>query len=104
MLESAEHGVLPAACSRTKQASLSMTKFSISYLALFMFGLASPRTTKPGLILSLFLTLSCVLGYALPPPQQATFESGRWIGFLAGFGLALAWLMKQPDVESTPAT
>lgn len=51
--------------------------------------LAIPRTTKLGLALSLFLTfgtlLSAVFGYALPPAHQAAFESGRWIGFLAGF-------------------
>jgi hypothetical protein len=108
MLESAEHGVLPAARSLTEQATLSMTKFSISYLALFMFGLAIPRTTKLGLALSLFLTigtlLSGVIGYALPPEHQAAFESGRWIGFLAGFGLALAWLVRQPDTEPASAT
>jgi hypothetical protein len=101
MLESAEHGVLPAARSLTEQATLSMTKFSISYLALFMFGLAIPRTTKLGLALCLFLTvgtlLSAVIGYSLPPAHQASFESGRWIGFLAGFVLAVAWLLKQPD-------
>jgi len=111
MLESVEHEVLPAARSITEQAALSMTKFSISYLALFMFGLAVPRTTKLGLALSLFLTagtlLSGVIGYALPPAHQASFESGRWIGFLLGFGLALAWLMKsadEPNAETaTPA-
>ena len=108
MLESAEHGVLPAARSLTEQATLSMTKFSISYLALFMFGVAIPRTTKLGLVLSLFLTagtlFSAVFGYALPPEHQAAFESGRWVGFLAGFVLALAWLMKQPDTEPAATT
>lgn len=107
MLESAEHGVLPAARSLTEQATLSMTKFSISYLALFMFGLAIPRTTKLGIALSLFLTagtlLSGVIGYSLPPTHQPAFESARWIGFLAGFGLALAWLMKSADEPTTPA-
>jgi hypothetical protein len=107
MLESAEHQVLPAARSLTEQATLSMTKFSISYMALFMFGIAIPRTTKLGIALAVFLTfgtlLSAVIGYSLPPAHQATFESSRWIGFLAGFGLALAWLMKAPDVEATPA-
>lgn len=106
MLESAEHQVLPAARSLTEQATLSMTKFSISYMALFMFGVAIPRTTKLGLALAIFLTfgtlLSAVIGYALPPAHQATFESTRWVGFLVGFGLAIAWLMKAPDVETTP--
>lgn len=106
MLESAEHGVLPAARSITEQATLSMTKFSLSYLALFMFGLAIPRTTRLGLALALFLTagtlLGAVVGYALPPTHQPAFESGRWIGFLVGFGLATAWLLKSPDAEQKP--
>lgn len=106
MLESAEHQVLPAARSLTEQATLSMTKFSVSFMALFMFGVAIPRTTKLGLALAIFLTfgtlLSAVIGYSLPPTHQATFESTRWIGFLVGFGLALAWLMKQPDATPTP--
>ena len=108
LLEDAEHSILPSARAITLQATLSMTKFSISYLALFMFGLAIPRTTRLGLALSLFLTagtlVSAVIGYALPPMYQASFESGRWIGFLAGFVLAIAWLIKSPDATpSSPA-
>jgi hypothetical protein len=26
-------------------------------------------------------------------------ETGRWIGFLLGFGLAIAWLLKSKDAE-----
>ena len=78
----------------------------LNMFALFMFGLAVPRATKLGLALSLFLTagtlLSGIIGYALPPEHQAAFESGRWIGFLVGFGLAIAWLLKSAD-EPTPA-
>lgn len=101
LLDYAEQRVVPTTSSLVFQSTLSWTKFSLSYLSLFMFGLAIPRDTKLGLGLALFLTagtlLSGVIGLALPPAQQAAVESGRWIGFLAGFVLAIAWLMKSKD-------
>jgi hypothetical protein len=76
-------------------------KFSVSYFSLVAFGLAIPRTTKLGSVLCLFLTvgtlLTAVIFYAAPPEFQASLESGRWIGFLAGFLLAIAWLRQQRD-------
>jgi hypothetical protein len=107
LLDYAENRVLPTASSIVFQSTLSSTKFSLSYLSLFMFGLAIPRTTRLGWVLSMFLSvgtlLSGVLGLALPPAQQAVVESGRWIGFLAGFALAIAWLLKAKDVEPAAA-
>lgn len=107
LLDYAENHVLPTGSALVFQSTLSSTKFSLSYLALFMFGLAIPRTTRLGLALSLFLSVgtlvSGVLGLALPPAQQASFESGRWIGFLVGFGLAIAWLLRSKDVEPAAA-
>lgn len=104
LLEAAEHQVLPADSSVAWQAAESAVKFSVSYFSLFAFGLAIPRTTKLGLVLCLFLTvgtlLSAVIFYAAPPQFQASLESGRWIGFLAGFLLAIAWLRKQPDTTA----
>lgn len=101
MLESAEHGVVPSATSIMYQAMESATKFSLSYLSLVLFGLAIPRTSKLGIALALFLVvgtlISAVLGYAVSPAMQPSVESGRWIGFLVGFGLAIAWLRQQPD-------
>jgi hypothetical protein len=101
MLESAEHRVLPSALSIQLQAAESAVKFSMSFLALVLYGLAVPRTTKLGLALALFLTvgtlLSAVLGYAAPPEFQAKLESGRWVGFLIGLGLSIAWLRTAPD-------
>ena len=103
MLESAEHGVVPSADAITWQAAASMTKFSLSYLSLVLFGLAVPRTSKLAWVLVLFLTAgtlaSAIVGYAVPPEHQAAVEGGRWIGFLAGFGLAIAWLSREPDAQ-----
>jgi hypothetical protein len=107
LLDYAENRVLPTASSLVFQSTLSSTKWSLSYLSLFMFGLAVPRTTRLGLVFSLFIgvgtLLSGVLGLALPPAQQASMESGRWIGFVVGFGLAIAWLLKAKDAEPAAA-
>jgi len=83
------------------QSVLSSTKFSVSYLSLFLFGISIPRTSKLGWALCLFLTagnlLSAVIDYAIPPSARDSFDSGRWIGFLLGFGLAFLWLRTAPD-------
>ena len=101
MLESAEHGILPTTDSIAWQAAESAIKFSISYLSLVLFGLAIPRTRKLGWALAAFLVIgtliSAVVGYAVPPETQPSIESGRWVGFLAGFALAIAWLRGESD-------
>jgi hypothetical protein len=107
MLESAEHRVLPSASLIQLQAMESAVKFSFSFLALVLYGLAIPRTTKLGLALFLFLTVgtlvSCVLGYAAPPEFQAKLESGRWVGFVIGLSLAIAWTRSAPEPEPSRA-
>jgi hypothetical protein len=79
------------------QDVLSSTKFTVSYLALFLYGLAVPRTTKLAWALALFLTagtlVTGVIGYAVPE----SLDSTRWLGFLVGFGLAGAWLRSAPE-------
>jgi len=101
LLDLAEHHVLPTAGAIAFQAVESATKFSVSFLALVLFGLAVPRDTKLGIALALFLTvgtlLSAIAGYAMPPASAATVEAGRWLGFLAGFILAVVWLRREPD-------
>lgn len=105
MLDAALRGIAPSNGEIAFQAVLSSTKFSLSYVALVLFGLAIPRDTKLGLALCLFLTIgtlvSAVIGYSLPPETVHQFDSGRWVGFLAGFALAIAWLWKAPDIEAT---
>jgi hypothetical protein len=101
MLESAEHGIVPDVGSIAWQAAESATKFSISYLSLVLFGLAIPRTRTIGWVFTLYLTVgtlaSAIVGYAVGPETQPSIESGRWIGFLAGFALAITWLWREPD-------
>jgi hypothetical protein len=103
LLDGAEQGVLPSPTAITFQVVESACKFSMSYLSLFMFGLAIPRDTRLGLALAIFLTagtlLSAVIGYALPQASMHAWDNGRWIGFLAGFALAIAWLLKSPAPE-----
>jgi hypothetical protein len=101
MLDEVEQRVLPSAGSISFQAVESACKFSVSFLGLVLFGLAIPRTTRLGWALSLFLVvgtlISTVLGYAAPPESMAKMEAGRWVGFLIGFALAIAWLRAQPE-------
>lgn len=108
MLRAAELGELPSPGHIAFQAIESATKFSVSFGALVLFGLAVPRTTKLGWVLAGFLVagtlLSAIASYAVNPALEASFDSGRWLGFLAGFVLAIAWLRVQPDSEvSRPA-
>jgi hypothetical protein len=87
------------------QQTLSATKFSISYLALVMFGLAIPRDTRLGIVLAVFLVpgtlISGVLGYAAPPAWRAQLDGGRGFGFLLGFALAAAWLRFSPEAPAS---
>jgi hypothetical protein len=103
MLDAAEQGVLPSPGAIGFQVVESATKFSMSYLSLFMFGLAIPRDTRLGLVLVAFLTagtlISAVLAYAMPQAMMHSFDNWRWISFVAGFGLAIAWLLKSPEPE-----
>jgi len=105
MLDQAEHDVLPSAAAIAWQTAESATKFTVSFASLVLFGLAVPRDRKLGVALCLFLTvgtlLSAVLGYALPPASARNVEAGRWIGFFAGFALAVAWLWKEPEPSSS---
>ena len=105
MLDEAEHQVLPSAGAIAFQSAESATKFSLSFLSLVCFGLCVPRTTRLGIALCLFLTvgtlISAVFGYAMPPGSASQIEAGRWIGFLAGFALAIGWLWQEPDVSSS---
>ena len=101
MLDAAEKGIAPSATEIVVQAVISSTKFSVSYLSLVLFGIAIPRDTRLGWVLSIFLTagtlLSAIIGYALPPSAAHGFDQGRWVGFVLGFALSIAWLRAQPE-------
>lgn len=83
------------------QHVLSASKFSLSYLALVLFGLAVPCGTGLGVVLAVFLVagtlITGVLGYAAPPAWRGQLDGGKAFGFLIGFALAAAWLRSTPD-------
>jgi hypothetical protein len=98
LLSAAEQGRPAGDGAIAFQEALSSTKFSVSYVGLFLFGLAIPRTSRLAWALALFLTagtiVTAVLGYAAPADARPLIELGRLIGFLVGFGLAGAWLRR----------
>jgi hypothetical protein len=104
LLDAAEHGVVPNVEQIAWQVAESSVKFSTSYVALVLFGIAIPRDTRLGIALALFLTVGTlatgVFGYAAPPSLRASLDSGRWLGFLVGFALAAGWLWKAPEPEA----
>lgn len=106
LLSAAEHDLPLDADALVLQQTLSATKFSISYVSLFLFGLAIPRTTRLGWSLSLLLTVgtlvTAIAGYAAPPAFRAQLDSGRWIGFLIGFALAALWLRQPTEPHAAP--
>jgi hypothetical protein len=101
MLDAAEQGALPSQGAIGFQVVESATKFSVSYLSLFMFGLAIPRDTRLGVVLSAYLTagtlLSAVFAYSMTQTAMHAFDQWRWLTFVGGFGLAIAWLLKSPE-------
>lgn len=101
MLAASEQGVRPDMDALIFQQTLSSTKFTISYVSLFLFGLAIPRTTKLGWALALVLTVgtlaTAVSSYAVGPELRAQLDGGRWIGFLIGFCLAALWLKRTAE-------
>jgi hypothetical protein len=101
MLDAAEQGVLPSPGAIGFQVVESACKFSMSYLSLFMFGLAIPRDSRLGFVLAIYLTagtlLSAIFAYSMTQSAMHTFDQWRWITFVAGFGLAIAWLLKSPE-------
>jgi hypothetical protein len=107
LLDAAEHGVVPNVEQIAWQAAESATKFTISYVALFLFGLAIPRDTKLGVALAAFLAIGTlatgVLGYAAPASWRESLDGGRWIGFAIGYALVVVWLAREPDAEKPTA-
>lgn len=86
------------------QQVLSSTKFGLSYVGLFLYGVAIPRTTKLAWALSLFLTagvvVTAVLSVAAPVEMRASLDGGRWVSFLVGFVLIAAWLRAEAGTSS----
>jgi hypothetical protein len=100
MLASTEAGEPPGPGALVFQHTLSQVKFNVSYLGLFLFGLAVPRRRASGVALALLLTVGTVVQgawlYAAPADLQAIGSFGRWLGFVTGFVLAIA-VVRSPD-------
>jgi len=96
LLARAEAGHALDDSSIALKAVISSCKFTLSYLSLVLFGLGIPRTTKLGWVLAAFLVIgtlvTAVVDYAAPPEWRHQLDGGRGVGFLVGFGLAVAWL------------
>ena len=88
------------------QQVLSGTKFGLSYLGLVLFGIAIPRTTRLGIVLTIFFTAgtlaTATLSVAAPVAMRAQLDSGRWVSFLLGFALLALWLRKDADATAAP--
>jgi hypothetical protein len=93
MLNAAEAGSDPTAGQIVLQQTISQVKFNLSYVALFLYGLAVPRRTRAGLALSLLLTVGTLVQgvwlYAAPASMLPAGNLGRGLGFMIGFALAI---------------
>jgi hypothetical protein len=99
MLAAARGGADPSAAEVVTQHLVSQVKFNASYLALFLFGLAIPRQTTLGVILSLFLTVGTLLQgvwlYMAPPSLLPAGNVARGLGYILAFILAISFLRAQ---------
>jgi hypothetical protein len=91
MLASVEQGHPPTDAEISWQAVESMFKFHVSYLGLFVFGLALPRNTAPQrALVGLMVVVQWPVGvaiYVLPPFLAVPLVFVRFAFFLAAFGL-----------------
>ncbi len=108
MLYGVENGADPGPGELTFQHVLSQTKFHVSYLGLFLFGLCIPRETIAGAALAVLLTVGTVVQgawlYAAPVSMLPAGNLGRWIGFVIGFGLAIPVLLRRRAAGAAAAT
>jgi hypothetical protein len=84
------------------QHLVSQTKFHLSYVGLFFFGLGLPRGDAFERAFALGLALPVpVLGaivWVAPPTLAGPLYAARWVGFLLGFSGAFALLGRRPAV------
>lgn len=96
MLAAAEQGELPGAGQIAFEHVLSQVKFHLSYLGLFLLGLALPRDRRIGRALANLLTVGTLsLGaviYAAPASWLPALDLTRWIGFVIGFVMTIGFL------------
>ncbi len=106
MLARAEHGLLPSPGEIGAQVFESLLKFHVSYLGLFLMGLALPRRSARERWLSnlcLFVQLPVgVLIYVTPPTMALALVFVRFAFFLTALLLVASIFGKPSEVE--PAT
>jgi hypothetical protein len=102
---SAESGGITADAVRF-QHIVSQSKFHVSYVGLFFFGLGLPRGDRFERAFALAIALPVpILGAAIwiaPAELAMPLNILRWFGFLAGFSGALALLGRAPHGEPRP--
>jgi hypothetical protein len=87
------------------QQMISQIKFTGSYVALFLFGLAIPRTSRLATAIALYLTAgtlaTAVVAFAVPADGRPAIDAMRGLSFLLGFVLVIVWLRRAPDPPAT---
>ena len=107
MLAGAEQGVAPSHTEIAAQVWESLLKFHVSYVAMFLFGLALPRTTAPERTLAfLCVFVQAPLGiaiYVAPREVAVPLVFARFTYFLASLFL-VAWIFppRGSRAESAP--
>jgi hypothetical protein len=88
------------------QHLLSQTKFHVSYVGLFLFGLGLPRRDAWERAFAFAVAVPIpVLGSLLwiaPARYEFPLSVGRWFGFLVGFAGALVLLRRPTPVAPAP--
>ena len=107
MLAGAEQGGGPGDAEIAAQALESMVKFHVSYLGLFLFGLAMPgRTVAERLLARLLLWVQWPLGvaiYVMPHAVAVPLVFVRFAFFLAAFALVSRLAGSSLSAPAAPA-
>jgi heme A synthase len=103
MLARAEHGLLPSSAEIGAQVFESLLKFHVSYLGLFLMGLALPRRSARERLLSnlcVFVQLPVgVLIYVTPPTMALALVFVRFAFFLTALLLVASIFGKTEEAE-----
>jgi len=103
LLSGAELGQTPEPGTLRLQHTISQVKFNVSYLGLFLYGLAIPRRTMAGVALAVLLTVGTVVQgvwiYAAPAALLPGANLGRTVGYLIGFVLAIPVLRQLAQAD-----
>ncbi len=89
------------------QHVLSQSKFHLSYVGLFLFGLGLPRRDAferaYSAAIALPLPLLGALLWIAPSALEMPLNVARWASFIAGFALTIAWLGRSAQARAPRA-